>query len=295
MADVTWRRNGELLHVLFDVLHGHPEGVAAAEAIRQVEKRITLTPHEAGHYDNGVRRFNKIIRFGTIASVKAGWLIKEGGRWILTDAGWEAHKKIKDPLELAKRSAELYKVWKKGQPAPISDEAPEDEQEEASAAITLETAEDWARTEIERHLKTMDPYEFQRLVAGLLTGMGYHVAWTASPGKDQGIDIVAYADPLGTQPPRIKVQVKRYEHPVSVGDVSSFMGNLASDEVGIFVSTGNFTKDAEVKARTDKQHRVTLVGIDTLVRLWVQHYEKLEQAARRLLPLRPIHFLAPEG
>ena len=68
MADVSWRRNGELVHVLFGVLHEHPDGLPAAEAIKKVEQRVSLTAHEAGHYSNGVRRFEKIIRFGTIAS-----------------------------------------------------------------------------------------------------------------------------------------------------------------------------------------------------------------------------------
>jgi restriction system protein len=294
-AGVTWQRDGELLHALFEVLREHSEGLPASEAIKRVEARVTLTPHEAGFYDNGVRRFDKIIRFGTIASVKAGWLIKDSGRWILTEEGWKAHKQYPDSLGLIRRSIELYNIWKKGQPDQPSQDEPNVEQGAAGAAITLETAEDWARTEIEKHLKSMEPYEFQRLVGGLLSAMGYHVAWIAPPGKDDGVDLIAYSDPLGTRPPRIKVQVKRYKDPVPVGDVSAFMGNLGSEEVGIFVSTGNFTKDAETKVRVDKQHRVTLVGLDALVQLWVRHYEKLDQTAKRRLPLRPIYFLAPEG
>jgi len=27
--------------------------------------------------------------------------------------------------------------------------------------------------------------------------------------------------------------------------------------------------------------------------LWVEHYEKIPEAQRRLLPLRPVYFLAP--
>jgi hypothetical protein len=39
--------------------------------------------------------------------------------------------------------------------------------------------------------------------------MGYHVSWIAPPGKDRGIDVLAWTDPVGTKPPRIKVQEKR--------------------------------------------------------------------------------------
>jgi restriction system protein len=296
MTDVSWKRTGELLHILFEVLHEHPEGLQAASAIKAVENRIELTDHESGYYEDGQRRFGKIMRFGTIGPVKAGWLVKQDGRWMLTDDGWKAHQKLKDPLELVKRSNELYKAWKKALPAApeiVVDVAQEDE--DASAAITLETAEDWARSEIERHVKSMDPYEFQRLIAGLLSAMDYHVAWVSPPGKDDGIDIVAYSDPLGTRPPRIKVQVKRHDKPVGSSDVAQFMGNLGGEDIGILVSTGNFSKDAESKARTDKQHRVTLIGLDALVKLWTQHYHKLDQANKQRLPLRPVYFIAPQG
>ena len=36
--------------------------------------------------------------------------------------------------------------------------------------------------EVEERLKVMGPYDFQNLVAGLLRGMGYHVAWVAPRG-----------------------------------------------------------------------------------------------------------------
>jgi restriction system protein len=54
----------------------------------------------------------------------------------------------------------------------------------------------------------MPPYDTQDLVAGLLKALGYHIEWVSPPGKDGGIDIIAHIDPLGTRPPRIKVQVK---------------------------------------------------------------------------------------
>ena len=140
----------------------------------------------------------------------------------------------------------------------------------------------------------MLPYEFQELVAALLRAMGYHIGWVAPPGKDGGIDIVAYNDPLGTRPPRIKVQVKRQESKVSVDGLRSFMAVLGAEDVGIFVNAGGFTRDAEDEARGQQVRRVTLVDLDRLVKLWKEHYSKLDEAARRRLPLEPIYFLAPE-
>lgn len=44
-----------------------------------------------------------------------------------------------------------------------------------------------------------------------------------------------------------------------------------------------------------EKQRVTLIGLETLFDLWVAHYDKLTDQARRRLPLRPIQFLSPGG
>ncbi|HEV2642725.1 MAG TPA: restriction endonuclease [Candidatus Elarobacter sp.] len=292
MPDITRRRTGELLHTLFDLLHEHPEGLPAGEAIHQLEQRVTLTSHEAGHYSDGTQRFAKIVRFSTIASVKAGWLVKENGTWSLTDAGWQAHLRYRDPEELVRAAVYLYRVWKKGQPPVEATDGVNLEEDRASAAITLEAAEDQARSEIERYLHDMPPYDFQDLVAVLLRAMGYHVGWVAPPGKDGGVDIVAFTDPLGTRPPRIKVQVKRMEGRIPVDGLRSFLAVLGADDVGIFVNAGGFTKDAHDEARTQQGRRITLVDLDRLIELWKEHYPQLTESARQRLPLQPVYFLA---
>ena len=296
MPAVTLRRNGELLRILFEVLTGHPDGLPAAEAIRAVEQqRVKLTPHEAGHYANGVRRFDKIIRFATITCVKAGWLVKERGRWFLTDAGREARTRYTDPEAFIRKSVELYRAWEKTQPDEVVEQEVVDEEDRASAGITYEQASEQAWAEIERYFGSMPPYEFQEVVAALLRGMGYHVGWVAPPGKDGGIDILAFDDPLGTRPPRIKVQVKRQQQRVAVDGLRSFMALLGADDVGIFVNAGGFTRDAEDEARTQQVRRVTLVDLERLVELWKEHYLRIDEASRRRLPLQPIYFLAPES
>jgi restriction system protein len=125
--------------------------------------------------------------------------------------------------------------------------------------------------------------------------MGYHVHWVAPPGKDFGIDIIAAPDPLGTRGPRIKVQVKRQQDPARVDVIRSFLAVLSDDDVGIFVSTGGFTRDAADEARTQERRRLTLLDLEDLFDLWVEHYSKLSDDARRRLPLKPIYFLAPSA
>ncbi len=135
--------------------------------------------------------------------------------------------------------------------------------------------------------------DFQDLVADLLKAMGYHVSWVALRGKDVGVDIIAHTDPLGANPPRIKIQAKRTEEAAKVEAVRAFMSRLGDDDVGIFVCRGGFTKDAADEAREQEKRKVTLIDEGRLFDLWVERYDKLTQEARDWMPTRPIYFLPP--
>lgn len=303
MAEITRRRTGELMRELFSILMALPDGMRASEALQALASRVTLTPYEADNYESGSRRFEKIVRFATVDCVKAGWLVKDKGIWSITDEGRKAHAELTDPEAFYRRACKLYAEWKASQPdaevAPAhgpTTSGPDDAETSAKAvSVTFEEAEEQAWAEISQYLRAMNPYDFQDLVADLLRAMGYHVTWVSPPGKDGGLDILAWPDALGTRPPRIKVQVKRQQQAVSVDGLRSFMALLGDDDVGLFVCTGGFTKDAETEARTQEKRRVRLIGLEKLFDLWDEHYDKLTDQARRRLPLRSIRFLAPGG
>ena len=296
MPEITRRRTAEFIRKLFDILIPHPDGMPAREALSALRQKVQLSDYEQGSYDSGGQRFDQIVRFATVDCVKAGWLLKQKGRWVVTDEGKKAHAAHLDPEAFYRRAVKLYYEWKASQPGgePSTEEEIDDGSSGKAASVTFEQAEEQAWQEIEQYLREMKPYDFQDLVAALLRAMGYHVSWVAPPGKDGGIDIVAWSDPLGTRPPRIKVQVKRVGQNVNVEGLRSFMAMLGDDDVGLFVTTAGFTKDAEEEARTQEKRKVTLVNLDKLFDLWVEYYGQLDYEARRRLPLRPIHFLAPE-
>ena len=220
--------------------------------------------------------------------MKAGWLLKSKGQWSLTDEGRAAYSKFQDPEAFSREGTRLYREWKRDQPEP------EVEIEDSpSAAATLEEAEESAWTEIQEYLRDMAPFDFQDLVAGLLEGMGYHISWVAPPGPDRGVDIIAHPDPLGVTTPRVKVQVKRKKDKVTVEPVRSFMSQLGDDDIGLFVTAGDFTSEAKLEARTQEKRHLTLVDLEKLFDLWVKHYEQIPEAKRQLLSLQPVYFLSP--
>jgi restriction system protein len=297
VANINRRRQGEMMLTTFAVLQEHEGGLPARRVLDEVMRRLPPTDFEAGTYDStpDKPRFHKILRFTSISSVKAGWLIKRKGTWSVTQEGIEAVARFPDPEEFIREATRLYNEWKRGRPVDVADEVEDVDVEEYSAATTLEEAEESAWSEIRAYLAKMPPYEFQDLVAALLRGMGYYVNWVSPPGPDGNMDIVAYVDRLGAEGPRIKVEVKRYNHGrVGAEKLRSFLAVLGQQDVGIYVALEGFSKDAVDIARTDANRRVTLLTGEELVDLWVEHQDSLETRDRALLPLRPIWFLSPE-
>jgi len=121
--------------------------------------------------------------------------------------------------------------------------------------------------------------------------MGYFTPFVAPPGKDGGVDIQAYRDPLGTVSPRIKVQVKHKAAAASVQEMRQLIGLLQKDgDVGIFISTAGFTPDAVNGARSSHVH-VELIDFDRFITLWQEFYQKLTDEDKSLLPLRIVYFI----
>jgi len=301
MSNISVRRLGELQRGVFKILLDQTEGLPAKEIIGRMPQVVPPTDFEKSDYPKhpGIQRYGKMIRFATIGPVKAGWLIKEKGKWYLTDEGRKAYSKFVDPDEFRRESTRLYHQWRDKQPKEV-DEGAEEFQAEvgtservADASSTLEEAEETAWKEIEEYIQAINPYDLQKLVAALLRAMGYHIAWISPPGPDKGIDILAHNDPLGTSTPRIKVQVKRRADKINVDGLRAFMAILGEQDVGIFVSTGGFTSDAESEARTKETRKLTLIDLEKLVDLWIEHYHKVSETEKRLLPLKPVHYLTP--
>ncbi len=125
--------------------------------------------------------------------------------------------------------------------------------------------------------------------------MGYFVDWVAPKGPDQGIDVIAFTDPIGTKSPRIKVQVKHKPGTsIDVGEMREFIAVLGVDDVGIYVSTGGFTRQAEEAARTNESKKITVINMKKFFELWVEYYGGLSYDARVKFPLKPVYYLSPD-
>ena len=72
--------------------------------------------------------------------------------------------------------------------------------------------------------------------------------------------------------------------------VRAFLAVLGTHDVGLFISTGGFTSDVEREVRGQENRRITLIDIEKLFDLWVEHYEAIADADKTLLPITPVYF-----
>jgi len=289
------RLAAKVVYAAFQILKEKDGEAPSREVMEEIEKRVEFTEWESGVYEKtGNIRWQSILHFFTIDSVKAGFLIKKKGMWYLTPEGEEALQL--GPQELFQAADKAYKKWDKERKTLADDTAQElAEEDEGSQAVeaAIDEIEQKAMEGLKAHILKKNAYEFQDLVGALLRGMGYYTPFIAPKGKDGGIDIIAYKDPLGTESPRMKVQIKHRKDSTSAKDIRELMGLVQKDgDIGIFISSGGFTSDAKSTARTASVH-LELVDLPRFIELWQEFYPKMVDEDKNLLPLIPIYFLAP--
>jgi restriction system protein len=292
MADkISVDRIDEMLRIVFKELKSVGGRARVKDLLAAAEPKLNLTDYEKERTRSGAVRWDTHVRFYTTDCVKAGFLIKTGGEWVLTQAGEKALKL--PPGEFIRKAQREYRAWKKARDEEVDIVEPDEAEEQAERQAVYEQAKEAARTEIDEQIGKLGPYDFQKLVAELLKAMGYFVAHVAPPGPDGGVDVTAYKDPLGTVAPRIRVQVKHRDQKVTIKEVRELEALLRKEgDIGLFVSRSGLTADAEREIRSSTKHIETM-DLDRLVNLWQQHYDKISEPGKGLLPLVKVHFLAP--
>lgn len=118
MAEITGKRIGEFQRGVLKILLDQPEALPVKEILHRMEQLVPPTSFEQMDYPKnpGMRRYEKTIRFATIAPVKAGWLIKAKGKWYLTEEGKNAYSKYPNPEDCSREANRLFYQWREKQP-----------------------------------------------------------------------------------------------------------------------------------------------------------------------------------
>jgi len=294
----------KLIFTAMQILKERGEEMLGRDVIQAVGQRVVLDEWARQSYEkSGGIRWISILQFFTIAPQKAGYLVKKKKYWRITPEGAEAIAQGED--QFFELLHDAYMQWQALNPkqrtpavsAPLQNEIEQQEdfvedEIENAPELTIERAEEIAADGLQEQIRSLNPYKFQDFVAALLKAMGYFIAFNAPRGKDGGVDVIAYQDPLGINTPRIKVQCKHRQNSASVDEIRQLMGLLHDGDVGIFVSSGGFTSDSKSTARSSAKH-VELIDLDRLIDLWIELYPKLTDEDKDLLRLKPVYFYEP--
>ncbi|WP_334108123.1 restriction endonuclease [Methylobacillus sp.] len=124
-------------------------------------------------------------------------------------------------------------------------------------------------------VKSCTPQFFERLVVEVLLAMGYggsrvEAGRAIGQSGDGGIDGIIDEDKLGLD--SIYIQAKRWEGSVGRPEIQKFVGALQGQRAhkGVFITTSDFTKDAQEYVRNISS-KVVLINGFTLARLMIEN------------------------
>lgn len=137
--------------------------------------------------------------------------------------------------------------------------------------VEIERHNQKTREELKKKLKTMKPDDFETLISGLLTAMGFASVEVTPYSGDNGINVrglLVVGDAI-----RIKmaVQVKRWKKNVRAPTVQQIRGSLGGHEQGLIITTSDFSKGAKIEAGQPDKTPISLMNGDLLVSLLMEY------------------------
>lgn len=285
----TFLTAAKSMYAALSILKKNGGSMRSGQLMELVGKEIEFSEYEKETTSKGGIRWQNIYHFSSVDYALAGFIVKKNSMWYLTPEGEKILSKSPEEIQAIAQTA--YRTWKKEHDKDVSGDDGEEIENAKATIIDLEELEERALNGIREYIRKKNPYEFQDLVAALLRAMNYHTPFVAPKGKDGGVDVLAFVDPLGAQTPRIKVQVKHYpDNPIGVKEIRSLVGILRDGDIGLFVTSGTFSPSAKQEASTSKEY-VKLIDGDEFITLWQNYYSKMSDEDKNLLPLKNIAFL----
>ncbi|MFV0279742.1 MAG: restriction endonuclease [Rhodoblastus sp.] len=175
-------------------------------------------------------------------------------------------------------------------PDRVADMQASPRQDETEGGV-LRDIEETTRDFISKRIKTdLKGSALEPFVAALFRAMGYNARSTRAV-RDDGVDVIAHRDELGIEPPILKIQVKSHEANICADHVKAFYAMVQERDVGIFITTGDYTASASNFARS--KGNLKLIDGSGFVELIQKYYDQLDMASREMIRLRRV--LVPDA
>lgn len=247
------RMYGPLLDALREV-----GGESRARDVKQiVADRVVLEQDErTATHKTGVNRVENEVAWARNTLADAG-LIERGvhGVWRLTEDGWRTKMTLAEARDLRRRVQKTGKEADYLETSASEDEpAPEVEPEDSYSLLDT--------------IKSLSPQGFERLCQHILRRSGFVDVEVTGKSGDGGIDGNGILRVNALVSFQVLFQCKRYQGSVAVGTIRDFRGAMSGrTDKGIILTTGRFTREAEVEAIRPGVPPIELVDGERLVQL----------------------------
>ena len=267
--------NGEVLH--------------RRELRQRVIDQLSLSDSERAETNpGGGNRANSRVHWAIEYLCQAGAVVRpKRGYAQITDLGRELLREPGDVTLARLRQTEGFKDWRRRTRAnrelrrnqhseetdttEVDDRTPTEQIEASTNEIRATVA-----SQLLQRLRDEDPEFLEQTVLKLLHAMGYgsseddlqHLGGSG----DGGVDGVIKQDKFGLD--QIYVQAKRYgSNIVGRPHIQNFVGALSGKHAtrGVFITTSQFSSDAEDFAKNVPQYRIILIDGEDLVQLMIEH------------------------
>lgn len=122
-------------------------------------------------------------------------------------------------------------------------------------------------------LLSMDPFQFEFLVADLLQKIGYENVSVTKRSGDKGVDVIANLTVGGITNVKTVIQVKRYGlgNKIDGKIITQLRGSSEVDQRGLVITTSDFQKSAIEESKAPNKMPVSLVNGEKLLELLIKY------------------------
>ena len=267
----------ELHRPVLEIANASTQRLARKEFLDRLTDVFSLTDTDLQEMVSSGRQARMENRTGwAMTNLKKAGLINnpQPGKWEITQTGRDFLANQQGIIKFT----DLQKLW------PESQQNPDVTTTDTSGSVDITPDEQMAKSH-EQHktmlsdqvldsVKGVTPSDFERLVVGLLSKMGYGYGKPVGGSGDQGIDGILNQDTLGLE--KVYLQAKRYtSSQVGEPEIRNFSGSLVTKGAtkGVFITTSTFSPTAQQTARTISfgNQFIRLIDGPELAKLMIEH------------------------
>ncbi|MDD4001902.1 MAG: restriction endonuclease [Bacteroidales bacterium] len=249
-----------LLEVLLELGSATPNEVTQRIAEKESLDEELLNKR---YLKTGVLIFNNQVAFARQYLIWEGYLTSSSrGVWSLTDKGIEKARTFNE-----EEAYNIYKKWISLNRKIKPKKKIEENSEETIIVYESEESNELENTSLLEILKKVSPEGFEKLCGELLRNYNFEDIIITQLSHDGGIDGYATLKINPFIKYQIAFQCKRYEGSVPTKDVHAFCSVAENKDRMLFITTGNFSKEAR-KIEQEKKSKLELIDGQTLEKMF---------------------------